>query len=320
MNAFDAAKNRFREQYGSEQAEPPRPLMRPTEPATPFPVESLGPVLERATLAIYDRVQAPLAICGTSVLAAAALAVQAHADVVLPTGQSRPLTLFFATIAASGERKSSVDREAVAAVEEREHELRQEHGMLEAGYEIALAAWKAERQSILTDKKLKGAGRREDELNKLGPAPAAPLLPMLTATEPTYEGLCRLFAVGQPSIGLFSAEGGQFIGGHAMSEDHKIKTAAGLSSLWDSGTIRRLRAGDGALVLHGRRLSAHLMVQEKVANLLLADELLQDQGLLSRFLVTAPGSAALSWATGGPCCISAARCRQLDRLRQCLEA
>jgi hypothetical protein len=43
-----------------------------------------------------------------------------------------------------------------------------------------------------------------------------------------------MVAAGQPSLGLFSAEGGQFIGGHGMNEDNKLKTAAGLSCAWAS--------------------------------------------------------------------------------------
>jgi hypothetical protein len=68
------------------QSEPPRPLMRELPPADPFPIDALGDVLGAAARGINDRVQAPIAICGQSVLAAAALAVQAHADVVLPIG------------------------------------------------------------------------------------------------------------------------------------------------------------------------------------------------------------------------------------------
>ena len=154
------------------------------------------------------------------------------------------------------------------------------------------AAWKAERQTILADKKLKGRGNKEDALNDLGPAPVAPLVPMLTAPEPTYEGLCRLLATGHPSVGVFSAEGGQFVGGHAMSADNRLKTAAALSDLWDKGIVKRLRAGDGAMILPGRQVGLHLMAQPAVASLLLCDPMLADQGLLSRLLVTAPDTMA----------------------------
>jgi hypothetical protein len=91
--------------------EPPRPLTRELPPAHPFPAGALGDALGAAAQAIHDRVQTPLAICGQSVLAAAALAVQAHADVVLPIGlgQSRPLSICLFSIAATGERKTAYE-------------------------------------------------------------------------------------------------------------------------------------------------------------------------------------------------------------------
>ena len=64
--------------------------MRELPPADPFPVDALGEVLRAAAHAIHDPVQAPLAICGQSVLTAAALAGQGHADVVLPIGPGQP--------------------------------------------------------------------------------------------------------------------------------------------------------------------------------------------------------------------------------------
>src|SRR5689334_965335 len=87
--------------------EPPRPLMRDMPPADPFPVDALGKVLGDAALAVHDRVQSPLAIGGNSVLAAADLAVQGHANVELPTRQVRPTSCFLVTVAATGERKTA---------------------------------------------------------------------------------------------------------------------------------------------------------------------------------------------------------------------
>src|SRR3954452_6247617 len=79
--------------------EPPRPLMRELAPATPFPVDALG-VLEPAARAINDRIRAPMAICGQSVLGAANLAVQAHADVELPFGGGpvKPISCYLVTV------------------------------------------------------------------------------------------------------------------------------------------------------------------------------------------------------------------------------
>jgi hypothetical protein len=238
--------------FGAEDVkpEPPRPLMRELLPADPFPVDALGDVLGAAAQGINDRVQAPMAICGQSVLAAAALAVQGHADILLPIGNGsrRPVSCFFITVAATGERKTECDRQALWPIEKHESALREAYGGDLPRYENAKAAYDKAKEAAVK----KGKGDRaaiENALNALGPAPAAPLQPMLTCPEPTFEGLCRLFAGGWPSLGIFASEGGQFIGGHGMSEDNKLKTAAALSSLWDGAPIKRVRVGDGVSVL-----------------------------------------------------------------------
>ena len=115
---------------------------------------------------------------------------------------------------------------------------------------------------------------------------------MLTSEEPTYEGLIKLLLYGYPSLGLFADEGGRFVGGYGMSEEHQLKTASGLSELWDGKRISRVRGGDGAALLYGRRVSMHLMMQPQVAQRMLGNPLLIDQGLMSRCLVTWPESTA----------------------------
>ena len=117
------ADNAEREKDGAP--EPPRPLMRELPPADPFPVDALGAVLAPVARAIHDRIQAPIAICAQSVLATATLAVQGHANVELPTGHAKPLSSYFVTVAASGERKSAVDHEALWPVCRRETVLRE---------------------------------------------------------------------------------------------------------------------------------------------------------------------------------------------------
>jgi Protein of unknown function (DUF3987) len=271
--------------------EPPRPLMRELPPADPFPIEALGELLAGAARAIHDRVQAPLAICGQSVLATATLAVQGHADVQLPTGHTKPIAEYYVTVAATGERKSASDSEAMWPIRKREKALREQRDAKMQSYLNDHDAWKCARNTAK-----KGCeGDREATkaaLDAVGPPPRPPLEPLLTCPEPTFEGLCKLFAVGQPSLGIFTTEGGQFIAGHGMSDENKLKTASGLSDLWDGNSIRRVRSGDGATILPGRRLSMHLMAQPRVSEILFRDYLLADQGLLSRLLVTAPQSAA----------------------------
>ena len=84
------------------------PLPEATESAPqPFPFNGLGRLLGDAARSIADGVQAPDALAGGSVLASAALAAQAHADIVMPHGQRSPLSVFVVTGALSGDRKTA---------------------------------------------------------------------------------------------------------------------------------------------------------------------------------------------------------------------
>lgn len=275
------------EAKNAEAVEPPRPLMRELPPADPFPAEALGSVLAAAARAIHDRVRAPLAICGQSVLAAATLVVQGHANVRLPTGHEKPLSNYFVSVAATGERKSAVDQEALWPVHRREAVLREASDGERLKYENEKEAWETSRKVAIKNAKSNRA-QIKAALDALGPAPLPPLVPIMTCGEPTYEGLCKLLAIGLPSVGIFAAEGGQFVGGHGMSDDAKLRTAAGLSALWDGEPIKRVRALDGFTVMPGRRVAVHLMAQPDVAAIWFGDRLLEEQGLLSRTLVTAP--------------------------------
>jgi hypothetical protein len=78
------------------------------------------------------------------------------------------------------------------------------------------------------------------------------------------EGIAKSWIDLPASLGIFSAEGGQFLGGYGMLPDRKLKTAATMSELWDGRGMRPLRAADGLTNLFGRRFSLHLMIQAKI--------------------------------------------------------
>ena len=138
-------------------------------------------------------------------------------------------------------------------------------------------------------------------------------------TEPTIEGLTRLFAEGQSSLGIFSDEGGQFLGGHAMSSENRTKTLAAFNKLWQGDPIQRTRQGDGAVTLYGRRLAVHLMVQPTVAREFMADPKANSTGFLPRFLVGEPPSAIGTRLSANARGCAAALGAFGDRLREVLE-
>jgi phage/plasmid primase-like uncharacterized protein len=269
----------------------PRPLQRkPSEP-TPFPVDALGEILGEAARAATNVIQAPLAISGNSFLAGAALAAQGHANLLID-GRRSPLSEFFVTIGQSGERKSAVDAVALWPHRERQRQLREAYERDHAEYKRKADAFKKSKEEAIGSAKSKTYDDKCKELAKLGDEPKEPLAPFLICEEPTLEGLQKMLAHGQPSIGLFSDEGGRFIGGHGMNSENLLKTAAGMSGFWDGKEVSRVRAGDGVIVLPGRRVSFHLMAQPDIAAMMLSNAVLIEQGLLSRCLVTWPTSTA----------------------------
>ena len=272
-------------------AEGPQPLLRGIAPGADYPTAALGP-LRPAVEDVQAMTLAPVAIPAASALAVASLAVQGFADVET-LGGLRPLSLYALTVAASGERKSSCDAPLMAALRAFEREQAEAQRDELESWRNRHALWKGERERILGEAK-KGKGEKrtaaQADLRALGPEPAAPPSPDRTCTEPTFEGLTRLFATGQPSLGLFSDEGGQFLGGHAMNSENRQKTLAALNDLWQGNPIRRTRAGEGAFTLYGRRLAVHLMVQPGVARAFMADPMAADTGFLPRFLMCEPPS------------------------------
>lgn len=254
-----------------------------------YPVHALGP-LQGVVEAVHNLTQAPVPIAAQSALAAAALVAQAHADVRTFNGRS-PLSLYLMSIARSGERKSACDTLMMQGVRDFEAELAERYGAERARFEHRHQAWTTRRDRMLRGAKDECpdalAQRIEEEL---GPEPEPPLVPLITASDPTFEGLTRLFSEGRPSLGVFTDEGGSFIGGFSMASEKRLHTMSGFSKLWDGAPINRTRALDGSATLRGRRVSKHFMVQPLPAKQLLADPLAREQGYLGRFLMVEPMS------------------------------
>jgi hypothetical protein len=231
---------------------PPTPLVRETPPPESFPLDALGPILAPAARGIAELVQVPGALAGNSVLAAAGLAAQSHAN-VQTLGGARPLSLFILTIAGSGDRKTSADAVALEPIREHERAMHKK-------FSESLRAWNLQQEAQKLDLK-KARGESEDgaayreRLATVETEPP-PRKPWLVCSEPTAEGLVRSLADGQHAQGIFTDEGGQFIGGHGMSEESELRTIAMLSRLWQGDRIDRVRATDREhLTLYGRRRS-----------------------------------------------------------------
>jgi hypothetical protein len=275
-----------------DQDDQPLPLMRPLPPPEPFPIDALGPGLSDAARGIADIVQAPIEMCAGAVLGSASLAVSAHIDVELPTGEIKPASLFLIPLAESGERKTTVDGHAFAAQQRWEQKLRVNRAVELEAFRVSHATWEAKSKAIAKQYQKPGeAGSQahQKELEQLGPEPEKPLEPLLMSAEFTFEGLVRCLNIGQPIYGIIGSEGGQFVGGHGMTDESKQRTLSNINEVWDGRPIKRVRA-DETITLPGRRVSMHLGMQPVVAQQLLTDELATKLGFLGRILICWPES------------------------------
>ena len=266
--------------------EGPQPLVPERKMPTPFPVDALGP-LKDAVVVVQQIAQAPVAIPAQSALGVCSLAVQGHVDVETLAGVS-VASLFLMTIAESGERKTTCDKLMMEPVFAFEREQLGQYLSKKTEYEFDAAVWK--RKSDALAREDLSAADLARERAALGDPPVPPRMPDRIVTEPTFEGLTELFDIGQPSLALFSDEGGQFLGGFAMGKEQRQKTMSAFNGLWQGASLKRTRKGDGHRSLYGRRLAMHLMVQPLVAKQFLRDDMASDSGLLARFLVSEPES------------------------------
>ncbi|MGE0826052.1 MAG: DUF3987 domain-containing protein [Candidatus Binatia bacterium] len=233
------------------------PLFRPIPPGELYPTDALGRILGGATRATQEIIQSPDAVCAQSILAAATLAVQGHVDIEID-GRVYPTSDFFLSVAQSGDRKTATDKVALAPHEKWQRNLQCAYQDKIAEYAADYSAWRRARDEILSSKAYPTRETKKQALMELGPEPERPIDPIFRAQDPTCEGIVKGFIYGLPSQGVFSDEGGRFLGGYGMNADNQLKTIATLSNFWDGAPINRSRGGDGNILLFGRRLSLHL--------------------------------------------------------------
>ncbi|OYQ23906.1 hypothetical protein CHU93_16790 [Sandarakinorhabdus cyanobacteriorum] len=269
------------------------PLFRELPPGLGYPVDALPKVLSDAVSAIVDLTQCQPAIAAGSVLAVSSLAAQAHANVLLPHGATAPLSLYLVTIAESGDRKSAADVYAMRPVRIAETDGQAAYRDQLDNYKLERESWDGAKAKIIRDKALAmDPAALKEAIGQLGRPPKEPLNPSIIFAEPTMAGLQKAYHCCRPSLGLFSDEGGQMLGGHALRDESRLHTIATLNDFWQGSPINRTRAGDGHSLLLDRRLALHLMIQPGIAHQLLGNADAIATGLTARLLVAAPPSLA----------------------------
>ncbi|PJD92927.1 MAG: hypothetical protein CK424_05000 [Legionella sp.] len=180
-----------------------------------YPVDALGETLGSAAKRLAYHVQVPEGMAAQSVLAVASLVAQAYVNVCIPNIIGlKPVSLYFLTVAESGDRKSSVDTLALSMINRYEAQCLQNFQSEIKRYDAAMDAWKLRRESVVkrsqNNHEMTEQAQEdiEDELfNVECSKPKPPARSNILFSEPTPEGIFKHYQQGLPSAGLFSDEG-----------------------------------------------------------------------------------------------------------------
>jgi hypothetical protein len=286
---------------GNEQpAEPvwekPVPLRTGTK-ARPYPLKVLPAIIREAIQEVEDFVQAPTALIAASALSAVSTAVQGLVSVERDEGLRGPASLYFLTLAASGERKTSADKCFTQAIHEWEAEqkekmkpalaeyraLQTEWVCVEEGYKQAI---KKAAQGMMLDRHA-GEELKRHELNR----PNEPRVPSVLRSDDTPEAL-GVALMRWPVASILSNEAGIIFGSHAMNPDSAMRNLAALNTCWDGEQLKRDRTTTQSIDVVGMRVTMGLMVQPTTLQAFMdkSGGLARGIGFIARFLVASPDS------------------------------
>ena len=273
------------------------PLLAEGE-SEPYPKNALPPIIKNAVDEVEAYVKAPYPMIASSALGVISLAVQALFDVSRDKGLSGPTSLYFGVIAASGERKSTVDNlffQPIRAYQKEQWELAQP-ALKE--YQAQISIWESKRagynDQIRADAKaIKDTSKFERLLMDLEESkPIAPRIPQLMYSDATPEALTDNLHNVWPSGGVIAAEGGLVLGSHGMNTDSIMRNLSTYNQLWDGSDIANHRKTTKSFTLSGARLTMVIQTQSEPIRAFFKNNgpLARGIGFFARFLITKPTS------------------------------
>lgn len=281
---------------------PPPPTLQMPVPlrehssAKKYPAGALPPIIQEAILEVVEATQAPLPLVAASALSVVSACVQGLASVQRDALLSGPASLYFLTIAASGERKSTCDSLFSKSLRAWERGAADAMKHEVAKHEAAEKAWKAVDDAL--DKELSKAAKSGsvDHLNdrllqhaQKKPKPVR--IPELIRMDDTPEALAAALA-RWPVTTILSAEGGLIFGAHGMNPESVTRNLAQLNAFWGGERVKRNRTTTTSVDIEGMRVTVGLQVQREVLDEFLAKagSIARGSGYLARFLVSLPPS------------------------------
>jgi hypothetical protein len=297
------------------EPEPPDPLIAPSQPQAPYPLDRITDATFIETVNAVSRVvEGDLSMVGTIVLSAMATAVARIAiGVELEAELIMPASVYTADIVGSSERKTSAEKKVYAGIQAFvDDELIPEYQQQLKEYTAALAIYEHDKRSILSQrghakKQKQGSADPDpddpaafdaggsDTLAKLMglEEPVQPLKPNIISNDFTVEGMRDMLAVNSGQLAVVTSEGAVMFSGYSLGDPKRRSASAGsLSRWWDGLSDTTLRASGRVIAVQDPRVCLSIGVQPRVAATFFTDLELRDQGIVNRFLAAWPAPLA----------------------------
>ena len=244
-------------------------------------MDALPTLLKDCANAVAERHEADKTLSAHNVLAAANTGVFPHYDVRQLSGNRCPTALFMLALAYSGERKSTVDDERLSPLKAlMDAAWRQYHDQKD--FFDRATKWQEDEYKQLAKDHRPWADRQQEFDRLKSEAPPTPLLPHYETENFTIEGYFKILQEGRGHLSIHTSEG--MLGGHAFTNEAKLRSISGLVNMYDGRDITRDRVSEHER-LTGRRGNLNIAVQPRIASDFLCDEIFRRQGFINRLLL-----------------------------------
>lgn len=259
-------------------------------PLPSFPVEVLPEPLRTLVVEIADSLQVPVDLPGMLSLAAVALVAQKRYEVQPKYDWVEPVNLYVAVILPPAKRKSQVFKIISEPIIEIERALVNDRREIVQRNQSDFSI--LEKKKAELEKKMVKNSERRGELNEVLREIATfrhVYEPVLLAADVTPEVVSRMLCQNEGRLGIFSSEGGIFATFAGRYQDNKPVNDTFLKAhIGDS--IRVDRVGRPSEHIEKPSISMALTIQPTILEHLGHKRLLEDTGMLGRFLYSIPYS------------------------------
>lgn len=257
-----------------------------------FPIDALPNIIKDAINEVHKNTQAPIPLIAVSALGVMSLACQNQINVLRYNNDSMPVSLFFLTLAESGERKSTVDKLFMKPIYQMEAELNQKYQTEMSAYRHDKKLFDLKKKSL--SKLITTAYQKGNDLSDFeaqfkvlsNSEPKEPILYKFCFNDATPQAIKDHLSKGSNSIGLMSDEAGVVFEGRALNE------LGFINKMWDGSPFSVSRKSEEDQYIKDARMTLSLMVQPTIFKEFIQKkgDKAKDIGFFARCLISQPAS------------------------------